>query len=171
MPTNAFVAYSPVDTLDFVPTLSEADKIALLTQAVDAAATNMRAVATQLKLGGMAALTAPLDALAGTYEVTVTAELFADQGSQSPIDDREVSFSATGADARTKTARTDAAGKATGVFVCRKGRDATLVATFHNAKLTHTARIVWLGPGDVTKMAALKEMPHEDVPTYLTPVP
>jgi len=123
-----------------------------------------------LKLGGRATLTGPLDAHTGAYEVTVTADLMADPGSTSPIDDRSITFSADGAIARTKTVRTDATGKASCVFVCRKDREATLTATFHNAKLTFEARLVWLGPGDVTKISPLKAMPHGDVPTYLTPV-
>jgi len=123
-----------------------------------------------LRLGGNGTLTRPLDQHTGTYEVTVQAELMPNAGSTSPIADRTVHFSATGAVARSKTVQTDANGKASCVFVCRKDQDATLVASFHNAKLTHSARLAWLGPGDVTKISPLKALPNGDVPTYLTPV-
>jgi len=45
-----------------------------------------------------------------------------------------------------------------------------LSAEFHGAKVEVEAKIAWLGPGEVTKIALLKGTPNGEVPTYFTPL-
>jgi predicted amidohydrolase len=122
-----------------------------------------------LKLSGLATVTKPLDPNTGAYEVTLKVTIQRDTGSQSDIDDRTIHFKADGATVRPASAQTNAQGEATAVFGCRKAQPARLHATFHNAKVTIGAKIAWLGPGEVTKLACLKGLRHGEVPTFFTP--
>jgi hypothetical protein len=59
---------------------------------------------------------------------------------------------------------------ATAVVRCDRQQPVTITAEFHGATFVTTASMVWLGPGEVTKIATLKGTPHAEVPTYFTPV-
>jgi hypothetical protein len=147
--------------------------IALVNTPTDGAARGLRMPGARphegLRIAGHAQLSKPLDTASGHYEVTVKVTLVKNPNSTSPIDDRTVAFKAPRGQILSKT-RSDANGVATAVVRCDRQQPVTITAEFHGATFVTTASMVWLGPGEVTKIATLKGTPHTEVPTYFTPV-
>jgi len=115
-------------------------------------------------------VTGPMDTRTGRFEVTLAVMLSQTGGSTSPKANRTIHFSSKGATVRPSTALTDGAGNASAVFTCNKDQTAKLTASFHGAKVVVAVSIVWLGAGDITKISALKGVPHPEVPTFFTPI-
>ena len=115
-------------------------------------------------------LTGALDSDTGQYEVTLNVEIIKDHGSTSDNTGRTIDFTAKRATLSRASKKTDAHGKAQAVFRCDRNQVAMLSAEFHNAKVEVEAKIAWLGPGEVTKIALLKGTPNSEVPTFFTPL-
>jgi len=125
---------------------------------------------TGLRLLGNAVLSGALDSDTGQYEVTLNVEVVKDHGSTSDNTGRTIEFKAKRATLVRASKKTDTHGKAQAVFRCDRNQVAMLSAEFHNAKVEVEAKIAWLGPGEVTKIALLKGTPNSDVPTFFTPL-
>ena len=125
---------------------------------------------TGLRLNGEPVLTGALDSDTGHYEVTLNVEITKDHLSTSDNTGRTIEFKAKRATLLRASKKTDAHGKAEAVFRCDRNQIAMLSAEFHNAKVEVEAKIAWLGPGEVTKIALLKGTPHSEVPTFFTPL-
>jgi len=125
---------------------------------------------TGLRLLGDAVLTGALDSDTGQYEVTLHVTIAKDSGSTSDNTGRTIEFKAKHATLLRASKKTDTNGNAQAVFRCDRNQVAMLSAEFHNAKAAVEAKIAWLGPGEVTKIALLKGTPHDEVPTFFTPL-
>ena len=123
-----------------------------------------------LRLLGRASLTGALSSDSGQYEVTLSVELVRDHPSTSEIAGRTIEFKGKRATMLRASKTTDALGKAEAVFRCDRSQAAMLSAEFHGAKVEVEAKVAWLGPGEVTKIALLKGTPHGEVPTFFTPL-
>ena len=89
---------------------------------------------------------------------------------KSKIGDRTIHFKAENAEVQPKAGQTNAQGLATAVFTCHKDGAAKLIAEFHGARVEVEASLVWLGPGEVSKIGVLKGVPHGEAPTFFTPI-